>query len=284
MEKIRVAVTGMGVISPIGNSMDIFWENIKAGTVGIGENTRFDTSDIKWKLDAEVKDFRAADYMDAKSARRMELFSQYAVAAAKQAIENSGLDLGTEDVTRIGVSVGSGIGSLQVVEKNCQILDSRGAGRVNPLLVPLMISNMAAGNVAIAFGLKGKCTNVVTACATGTHSIGDAMRAIQCGEADVMIAGGCEAAITPIGIAGFGALTALNESTDPLRFRSIKSGAALLWERAPACWCWNPLSMQRRAAPGSLRSLPDMAQPVTPIISRRLRRMGKVLPEQCCLQ
>ena len=217
MEKIRVAVTGMGVISPIGNSMDIFWENIKAGTVGIGENTRFDTSDIKWKLDAEVKDFRAADYMDAKSARRMELFSQYAVAAAKQAIENSGLDLGTEDVTRIGVSVGSGIGSLQVVEKNCQILDSRGAGRVNPLLVPLMISNMAAGNVAIAFGLKGKCTNVVTACATGTHSIGDAMRAIQCGEADVMIAGGCEAAITPIGIAGFGALTALNESTDPLR-------------------------------------------------------------------
>lgn len=147
----------------------------------------------------------------------MELFSQYAVAASAEAIADAGLDLEKEDLTRIGVSVGCGIGSLQILETAHTKLVERGPGRVPPLLVPLMISNMAAGNVGIHFGLKGKCINVVTACATGTHSIGEAFRGIQCGDMDVCVAGGTEAAICPIGIAGFGALTALSTATDPLR-------------------------------------------------------------------
>lgn len=213
----RVVVTGMGVISPIGNEVNEFWNNLKEKKTGIGTLTRFDTTDYKVKLAAEVKGFNPKDYMDFKEAKRMELFSQYAVAASAQAIEDAGLDLEKEDCTRIGVSVGCGIGSLQIMETAHKRLLEKGPGRIPPLLVPLMITNMAAGNVAIHFGLKGKCTNVVTACATGTHAIGDAYRAIQCGDADVMVAGGTEAAISPIGISGFGALTALTTSTDPQR-------------------------------------------------------------------
>lgn len=212
----RVVITGMGVITPLGNDVDTFWDNIKNGVVGIAPITSFDTSDFKVKLAAQVKDFKPSDYMDAKAARRMELFSQYAVAATKQALDQSGLDLSSEDLTRIGVCVGSGIGSLQIVEKEYTKMLNKGSKWVNPLFVPLMISNMAAGNVAIQFGLKGKCTNVVTACATGSHSIGDAYRAIQCNDADVMVCGGTEAAVTSMGIAGFQALTALSTSTDPL--------------------------------------------------------------------
>lgn len=154
--------------------------------------------------------------MDPKAARRMERFSQFAVAAVKEAMEDSGIDMTKEDPFRVGVSVGSGIGSLQAVEREHKKLLEKGPSRVNPLLVPLMISNMAAGNVSIQYGLKGKCINVVTACATGTHSIGEAFRSIQHGEAEVMIAGGTEASITPIGVAGFTALTALSTSEDPM--------------------------------------------------------------------
>ena len=213
----RVVVTGMGVISPIGNTVEEFWNNIKEKTVGIGPLTKFDTSDYKVKLAAEVKEFDPFKYMDKKEAKRMERFSQYAVAAATEAIEQSGIDLEQENRERMGVSVGCGIGSLDVMEDAHKRLLEKGPGRVQPLLVPLMITNMAAGNVAIAFGLKGKCTNVVTACATGTHAIGEAMRAIQCGDADVMVAGGTEAAISPIGISGFSALKALTTSEDPKR-------------------------------------------------------------------
>lgn len=213
----RVVVTGMGVISPIGNTVDEFWNSLKEKKTGIGTLTKFDTSDYKVKLAAEVKDFDPTKYMDRKEAKRMELFSQYAVAAATEAIAQSGLDLEKEDVERIGVSVGCGIGSLDVMESAHKKLLEKGPNRVQPLLVPLMITNMAAGNVAIKFGLKGKCTNVVTACATGTHAIGDAMRAIQCGDADVMVAGGTEAAISPIGISGFSALKALTTCDDPAR-------------------------------------------------------------------
>ena len=215
--KTRVVVTGMGAITPIGNDVDSFWNGLKNNQVGIGPITYFDTADFKCKLAAQVKDFSAKDYMDPKAARRMELFSQYAVAAAKQALDQAGIDLEKEDPFRVGVSVGSGIGSLQAVGRDCRKLFEKGPSRVNPLLVPLMISNMAAGNVAIQFGLKGKCINVVTACATGTHSIGEAFRSIQYGEADVMVAGGTEASITPIGVAGFTALTALNTTDDPAR-------------------------------------------------------------------
>lgn len=213
----RVVVTGMGIISPIGNTIEQFWENLKAKKVGIGELTRFDTSAYKVKLAAQVNDFDPKNYMDFKEAKRMELFSQYAVAAAVQAVADAGLCLEQEDCTRIGVSVGCGIGSLQILEQAHTKLTAKGPNRVPPLLVPLMITNMAAGNVAIHFGLKGKCVNVVTACATGTHSIGEAFRAIQWGEADVMVAGGTEAAISPLGISGFAALTALSTSTDPKR-------------------------------------------------------------------
>ena len=204
----RVVVTGLGAITPIGNNVEEFWNGLKEKKVGIGPITYFDTADYKAKLAGEVKDFDPKQHMDPKAAKRMEKFCQFAVCAAKEAIEDAGLNMEQEDPFRVGVSVGSGIGSLQSVEREYSKMLQKGPNRVNPLLVPLMISNMAAGNVSIQFGMKGKCINVVTACATGTHSIGDA---------DVMIAGGTEASITPIGVAGFTALTALSTSEDPMR-------------------------------------------------------------------
>ena len=213
----RVVVTGMGAITPIGNSVEEFWNGIKEGKTGFGPITYFDTADYRCKLAAEVKDFDPAQYMDKKSARRMEQFCQFAVAAAGQAISDAGLTMEQEDPYMVGCSVGSGIGSLQAMEREYDRLKEKGPGRVGPMLVPLMISNMAAGNVSIAYGLKGKSLNGVTACATGTHSIGEAYRTIQYGDADVMIAGGTESSITPIGIAGFSALTALSFSEDPER-------------------------------------------------------------------
>ncbi len=215
--KRRVVITGMGVITPIGTDVESYWKSLKEGTVGIAPITCFDTADFKCKLAAEVKDFDPKEYVDAKAARRMERFTQFAVAASKQALEQSGIDMEKEDPYMAGVSLGSGIGSLQAVERDVRKLHEKGPSRVNPLLVPMMISNMAAGNVSIQFGLKGKSINVVTACATGTHSIGEAFRSIQYGEADIMVAGGTEASITPIGIAGFSALTALSNSEDPMR-------------------------------------------------------------------
>jgi len=213
----RVVVTGLGAITPIGLNVDEFWNGIKESKLGFAEITKFDASEYKAHLAAEVKGFVGKEYMDFKAAKRMELFSQYAVAAAKEAIEQSGLDMTKEDPFRVGCSVGSGIGSMQVVEKSCEILNTKGPGRLNPLMIPLLISNMASGNVSIQFGLRGKNINVVTACATGTHSIGEAYRTIQCSDADVMVAGGTEAAITPTGFGGFAALTALTSSTDPER-------------------------------------------------------------------
>ena len=213
----RVVVTGMGAITPIGLNVEDYWNGLKEGKIGFGEITKFDTADYNVHLAAEVKGFQGKDYMDFKAAKRMELFSQYAVAAAKEAIEQSGLDMEKEDPFRVGCSIGSGIGSLQTVEREHTKLVEKGPNRVNPLMVPLMIANMAAGNVSIQFGLKGKSINVVTACATGTHSIGEAYRTIQFGDADVMVAGGTEASITPLGIAGFAALTALSTNPDPAR-------------------------------------------------------------------
>lgn len=213
----RVVITGLGAVTPIGIGVEAFWKGIREGRIGFGPITKFDAQGYKCHLAAEVKDFDAKKYMDAKAARRMELFCQYAVAAAGEALADAGLDLEKEDPFRVGVSVGSGIGSLQAMEREHTKLLEKGPSRVNPLMVPLMISNMAAGNVSIQFGLKGKSINVVTACATGTHSIGEAFRSIQYGEAEVMAAGGSESSITPIGIAGFSALTALSASEDPER-------------------------------------------------------------------
>lgn len=212
--KRRVVVTGMGAITPIGNTVEEFWNSIKEEKVGIGPITKFDTTDYKVKIAAEVKDFVAKDRMDFKAAKRMDTFSQYAVVAAKEAFEQSGLDMEKEDPFRVGVIIGSGIGGMTCFENEHSKLMEKGPTRVSPMFIPMMISNMAAGNVAIALGLKGKCTNVVTACATGSHCIGDAFRAIQCGDAEVILAGGTEGAICPLGVAGFTTLTALNETED----------------------------------------------------------------------
>lgn len=215
--KRRVVVTGLGAVTPIGNNVEEFWSSIKAGKVGIGEITKFDTTDYKVKIAAEVKDFNPADSMDFKAAKRMEPFSQYAIAAAVQAMNQSGIDMEQEDPYRVGVIIGSGIGGLGCMEREHSKLLEKGPSRISPLMVPMMITNMAAGNVAIHLGCKGKCTNVVTACASGTHSIGDAFRAIQYGDADVILAGGAESSITPVGVSGFSALTALTTAEDPMR-------------------------------------------------------------------
>lgn len=214
--KRRVVITGMGAITPIGNNVEEFWQGIKEEKVGIGPITKFDTKDYKVKIAAEVKGFVAKEVVDAKAARRMETFSQYAVAASREAFADAGLDMEKEDPYRVGVIIGSGIGGLGSMEKEHEKILTKGPKRVSPMLIPLMISNMAAGNVAIDLGCKGKCTNVVTACATGSNSIGDALRAIQYGDADVILAGGTESSITPIAVAGFTNLTALTEAEDPM--------------------------------------------------------------------
>ena len=227
----RVVVTGMGAITPIGLSVEEFWKGIHAGQIGFGPITKFDASEYKAHLAAEVKGFVGKEHMDFKAAKRMELFAQYAVAAAKEAVADAGLDMEKEDAYRCGTAVGCGVGSLQAIEREYTKIVEKGPGRVNPIFVPLMISNMAAGNVSIQLGLQGKCTNDVTACATGTNNIGDAFRSIQYGEADVMVAGGTEAAVCPCAIAGFGALTALSPSDDPekcsLPFDKNRSGFVL---------------------------------------------------------
>lgn len=215
--KRRVVVTGLGAVTPVGNTVEEFWSSVREGKVGIGPITKFDTSEYKVKLAAEVKGFSAKERMDFKAAKRMEPFAQYAVAAAKEAFEDAKIDMSQENPYRAGVIVGSGIGSLQAVETNYEKILQKGPSRVNPLMVPLMISNMAAGNVSIHFGLKGKSINVVTACATGTNTIGEAFRAIQYGEADIMVSGGTEGSICPTAIAGFTSLTALTAETDPER-------------------------------------------------------------------
>ncbi len=217
MSKRRVVVTGMGAVTPIGNNTAEFWDSIRAGRVGIGPITAFDTEGYKVKLAAEVKDFDAKKYMDFKTAKRMERFSQFAVAAAAEAFRDSGINMEQEDPFRAGVIIGSGVGSLQEVESATDRIREKGPSRVNLLLVPRMISNMAAGNVSIHLGFRGKCTNVATACATGSHCIGDAFRAIQYGDADIMAAGGAESCICPTGVAGFTALTALSQNPDPTR-------------------------------------------------------------------
>ena len=229
--KRRVVITGLGAVTPIGNTVPEFWANVKNGKVGIGPITKFDTTDYKVKLAAEVKDFVPRERMDFKAAKRMEPFSQYAVAAAKEACADADINIENEDPYRCGVIIGSGIGSLQQVEKQYATILDKGPGRVAPLMVPLMISNMAAGNVSIQLGFKGKCTNVVTACATGTNCIGDAFRAIQYDDADVMLAGGTESSICPTGVAGFTVLTALTACDDPMRasipFDKDRSGFVL---------------------------------------------------------
>jgi 3-oxoacyl-[acyl-carrier-protein] synthase II len=215
--KRRVVITGLGAITPIGLNVSEFWNGLKEGKHGFGPITQFDATDYKCKVVGEVKGFVPKDYIDPKAARRMARFSQFAVAAAKEAITDAGLDMSVEDPYKVGTCIGSGVGSLQEIEGAYEKILTKGPNRVSPFVVPMMISNMASGNVAIQFGCKGKSIDVVTACASGTNSIGEAFRTIQYGDADVMITGGAEAAVTPIGISTFDSLTALTSSTDPDR-------------------------------------------------------------------
>ena len=215
--KRRVVVTGLGAVTPIGNNVDEFWKSVKEGKCGIGPITRFDTSEYKVHLAAEVKDFNAKDYLEFKTAKRMGRSSRYAIAASREAFADAGLDMANEDPYRVGVIIGSGIGDLETSEAAEAKIQAGKPSKVNPFTVPMMIANMAAGNVAIDLGAKGKCTSVVTACASSTHSIGDAFRAIQYGDADVCVAGGAEGSICPLGVASFTSLTALSDSEDPAR-------------------------------------------------------------------
>jgi len=215
--KNRVVITGMGAVTPLGNDVNNFWNNVKEGTCGIDVIKSFDVTDFKCKLGAEVKDFDVTVALDKREARKMDKYCQYAMVAADEAIKDSGLDLDAIDSERLGVVVGSGIGGLGTVEQEHKKLMEKGPNRVSPFLIPMIIGNMAAGNISIKYGAKGMCTSVVTACATGTNAIGDAFHMIQDGRADIIIAGGAEGSITPLALAGFISLTALSNSNDPLR-------------------------------------------------------------------
>lgn len=215
--KRKVVITGMGAITPIGNNVDTFWNNLKDGFCGIDFIKAFDTENFKAKLAAEVKDFNPEESIDRRDAKRMDRYCQFAVAAAVEAVKDANLDLDNIDKEKFGVVVGSGIGGIATVEKQQEMLLEKGPNKVHPLFIPMIISNMAAGNIAIKFGAKGICTTIVTACATGTNCIGEAYRMIQSGVADIIIAGGTEASITPLSMAGFISLTALSKSRDTKR-------------------------------------------------------------------
>lgn len=211
----RVVVTGMGAITPLGSTVEDFWNGIKAGECGIDFIQKFDTTDFKVKIAAEVRDFDPEQYMTKKDVKRNDPFAVYGLAAAVQAFEDSGMDMEQEDATRVGVIVGSGIGGLLTMQDSVIKMHDRGPNRVSPLFIPMTISNMAAGNIAIRLGAKGVCENIVTACATGTNCIGTAFRNIKHGYLDACITGGAEASISEIGVAGFTNLTALSENADP---------------------------------------------------------------------
>ncbi len=215
MNKRRVAVTGMGAVTPIGNGIPAFTESLFAGKNGIGPITRFDTTDYKVRIAAEVKDFDPAQYSDRGEIRRIDLYSHYAIAAASEAFEDAGLNNFPYDPWRMGVYMGSGIGGITTLTREHDRLLSGGPSRVSPYLIPMMISNMATGLLAMKFKAKGQSLPVVTACGTGSHSVGEAFRAIKDGYADIMISGGAEAAITPLGLAGFISCMALSQNSDP---------------------------------------------------------------------
>ena len=213
----RVVITGMGAITPVGNNVDTFWNSIKNGKCGIDFIKAFDTKDFKAKLAAEVKDFKPEEYIDKKEAKRMDRFCQFAMAAAKEAVEDSKLSLEEIDKDNFGVILGCGVGGLGTIEEQHKKLMEKGPNRISPMLIPMIISNLAAGNIAIHYGAQGICTTIVTACASANNAIGEAFEKIKNNQADIMISGGTEAAVTPLSIAGFTSITALSKSTDPLR-------------------------------------------------------------------
>ena len=210
----RVVVTGVGAITPIGKNCNDFWDGIKEGRNGVDTITSFDVTDFKCKIAAEIKDFDAAEYIDKKDARKMDRYTQFGFIAAREAFENSGLDMEKEDPWRIGVITGSGVGGIETLETQHETLMTKGPGRVSPFFVPMMISNMAAAQIAIHLGAKGANENVVAACASGTNAIGNAFNIIKRGECDAIIAGGAEATITPLAFAGFCSMKAMSQNND----------------------------------------------------------------------
>jgi len=214
MSKRRVVVTGLGVISPVGNGVQTAWKNLIAGKSGITNITKFDTSAFASTVAGEVKDFNVEDYLSAKDARRMDTFIQYGLAAGIEAFKDSGIEVTEENAERIGVSIGSGIGGMQFIEDTDVLYHESGPRKISPFFIPGTIINMISGNLSIMLGLKGPNVAIVTACTTGTHSIGDASRMIEYGDADVMIAGGAEAAITQLSVGGFAAARALSTRND----------------------------------------------------------------------
>ena len=216
MEK-RVVVTGMGSITPIGNSVDEFWKGIKEGKCGIDTITKFDVTDYKVKLAAEIKDLNVEDYMDRRAAKRLDRYSQLAIIATKEAMKDSGITSENTDMNRMGVVVGSGIGGLSTIEEQVKVLVNKGHDRISPMYIPMSISNMATGNIAIEIGAKGESFAIVTACATGTHCIGESYRLIKHGYQDVVVAGGTEGSITETAVAGFTNIKALSQATDKNR-------------------------------------------------------------------
>ena len=213
----RVAITGLGAITPIGNQVDEFWKGIQEGQCGIDVITLFNTENFKVKHAAEVKNFQAEEYFDRRNSKRLDRYSHFAIIAAREAWQDSKLEIEKENAERVGVIVSSGIGGLTTIEKEDEVLKQKGADRVSPMFIPMAISNMAAGNIAIEIGAKGESFAVVSACASSTHSIGEAYRMIKHGYQDVILAGGTEASITPLGIAGFTNIKALSQAENPLR-------------------------------------------------------------------
>lgn len=211
----RVVITGVGAVTPIGNSAEEFWDNAKKGTLGIDFIKSIDVENLDVKIAGEVKDLKIEEYLDKKECRRLDKFTQYALIASEEAIKQSGLNLDEIDKTRFGIMVGSGIGGFHTHETEFTNLYKKGPKRISPMYIPMTIINAAAANIAIKFDARGTCTSSVTACATGTNNIGDAFRYIKHGYADVMIGGGCEASITPIAIAGFSNMKALNSNNIP---------------------------------------------------------------------
>ena len=212
--KKRVVITGLGCVTPVGNGKEEFWNNIKSGVCGIDTVTRFDASNFQTQMAGEVKNFNAEDYINKKEVKRLDRFTQYAVASAKMAVEDANLDLDAINKERMGVIIGTGIGGVATIEEQHTILLNKGNKRVSPFFVPMMIGNMAAGQVSIFLGAKGPNTNVCTACASGTHSIGDAFKVIQRGDASVMVAGGSEAPITALAFSGFCNMKAMSTRND----------------------------------------------------------------------
>lgn len=216
MEK-RVVITGMGAVTPIGNNVEEFWKGIKEGKCGIDNITSFDTTNFKVKLAAEIKNFNIEDYMDKRSARRLDRYSQLAMVAAKEVMEDSGINESNTDMNKVAIIVGAGIGGLTTIEEQTKVLVEKGQDRISPMFIPMSILNMATGNIAIEYGLKGESVAIATACATGTHCIGEGYRLIKHGYQDAALVGGAEASINDLAVAGFTNIKALSQATDKNR-------------------------------------------------------------------